>query len=157
MMSFHPKDDGLTHINIYSRANTDLGKALSNFSHLPIEHPKYGRFESIEGFWYWVSTGKQQDILRTFYGIMAKKEGLTYPKIHSDTFMDEIKEAIKLKIEQHPKLKQALIESTLPFTHYYYYGTIDNCKIVDQEKQQWLAEYFNELRNSYNQGELNDS
>lgn len=43
---FHPKTDGVDHINIYSRGRTPLGQALSNFAHTPFEHPKDGKFAS---------------------------------------------------------------------------------------------------------------
>ena len=34
---YKPKDDGITHINIYSQGKTQLGRFLSNFEPSPIE------------------------------------------------------------------------------------------------------------------------
>jgi len=31
----NPEEDGITHINIYSKGKTDLGRMLSNFAKLP--------------------------------------------------------------------------------------------------------------------------
>jgi hypothetical protein len=50
-----PEEDGVTHINIYSKGKTELGRWLTNFSYSPFNHPEYGKFLSMEGFWYWDS------------------------------------------------------------------------------------------------------
>ena len=47
-------DDGVTHINVYSKGTTALGRALSNFAHIPFMVVPNGRFESIEAYWYWL-------------------------------------------------------------------------------------------------------
>lgn len=54
---WNPDEDGVTHINIYSKGKTELGRWLTNFSYSPFNHPEYGKFLSMEGFWCWVSTG----------------------------------------------------------------------------------------------------
>jgi hypothetical protein len=54
-MDIKPSEDGVTHINVYSRGNTELGRLLSNFAHTPFSHPEFGEFASVEGFWYWLS------------------------------------------------------------------------------------------------------
>ena len=49
----HPRDDGVHHLNVYTKAVTVLGRWLSNFTHSPFTHPEYGgKFESMEGFYY---------------------------------------------------------------------------------------------------------
>lgn len=48
---FEPKNDGIDHINVYSGGATELGRLLTNFAHTPFEN-EYGKFESVEGFWY---------------------------------------------------------------------------------------------------------
>jgi hypothetical protein len=68
-----PKQDSVSHINIYSKAATQLGRMLSNFYHAAFEYGKYGYFESVEGFWYYYFTGQKHEHLRTLYGIAAKK------------------------------------------------------------------------------------
>ena len=49
--TFLPAEDGITHVNVYSRGLTTLGRWLSNFAHCPIE-TEDGPFASIEGYWY---------------------------------------------------------------------------------------------------------
>lgn len=146
-----PLDDGKTHINVYSKGETELGKLLSNFSNLPFDHPDYGRFESLEGFWYWIATGKMYDTLKICYGFQAKKEGKKYERVDDDNFENEIKFATQLKIEQSPYLKKLLTESTLPFVHYYYYGSMINPKVIEVSGNEWQIEYIELLRKKYQQ------
>jgi hypothetical protein len=47
-MDIKPSEDGVTHINVYSRGNTELGRLLSNFAHTPFSHPEFGEFASVE-------------------------------------------------------------------------------------------------------------
>lgn len=47
-------NDGIDHINIYSKARTALGRSLSNFAYSPIDLDTYGRFNSVEAFWYFL-------------------------------------------------------------------------------------------------------
>lgn len=144
-----PVNDGKDHINIYTKGSTQLGKALSNMSPFPFDHPIDGHFNTVEGYWYWLSTGKVSDVLRTCDGFNSKKLGRTLPRIKLDDFKEKIKEAIRLKIEQRPKLKLAFTESTLPFTHYYYYGTIDNPKIITPNDGEWIVTFLENLRTEY--------
>ena len=39
-----------------------------------------------------------------------------------------------------------LKESTLPLTHYYYYGSVDNAKIIADDNSKWFIEYLELLR-----------
>ena len=52
-MILTPQNDGITHINVYSKGKTTLGRWLTNFAHTPIDTID-GHFESIEGYWYWL-------------------------------------------------------------------------------------------------------
>ena len=47
-------NDGVDHINIYSKAKSALGRSLSNFAYSPIDSDTYGRFNSVEAFWYFL-------------------------------------------------------------------------------------------------------
>lgn len=69
----NPENDGIDHINIYSKGKTDLGRFLSNFAHTPISSSQFGNFESIEGLWYWLGTRNEK--LRNLHGFLAKKIG----------------------------------------------------------------------------------
>lgn len=131
--------DGITHINIYSKGETDLGRWLSNFSRTPFTCEE-GRFESIEGYWYWL--GSRDDRLRKLSGYPAKKLGKDLPRIvEVDNFESKIKKAIICKLKANPYILKALLESELPFAHYYVF-----CGYRKDAGFQWLVEFFEELR-----------
>lgn len=146
MFTYTPATDGIDHINVYSKGNTKLGRSLTNFSNIPFNHPEYGTFASVEGFWYWLGTGKVHDELRTLHGFEAKEVGRKLPKMEILNFEQEIKKAIFLKVEQCIPLREALKESKLPFTHYYYYGSQDNCKIITHDEAKWFVDYLEVVR-----------
>jgi len=137
MSIWHPSTEGIDHINIYSKSAVPLGRALSNFAHYKFKHETYGIFHSVEGFYYWLLTGKKHDELKELWGIEAKNVGMSFPKVHklNDSFKQEVQLAIGLKIMQNHYIKDLLMHSTLVFAHYYYFGEIKYCKVVDRYKQ----------------------
>ena len=144
-----PTKDGITHINIYSKASTKLGRALSNFAPLGFELPDHGKFESIEGYWYWLGTGCKHEKLRTLAGYGAKKYGKRLERVKVENFEEKIKVALRCKLETHTGLKKAFTESVLPFKHYYYYGEPANAKVVNVENCGWIVDYLHELRSEF--------
>lgn len=146
MPAYGPLTDGIDHINIYSKGRTILGRSLTNFAHCGFQHPDHGHFNSVEGFWYWLATGKQFDDLRTLSGFQAKEVGRKYPRIDIKNFKQEIKEALLCRLESDPRLKAQLAESDLPFTHYYYYGNPENCKVIAHDDALWLVNWWEKLR-----------
>lgn len=157
-IDFNVEEDGITHINIYSKGKTELGRLLSNFAHTPFKHPKYGHFSSVEGFWYWISTGKVNDTLRSIYGYQAKKAGLAVRETNAkngiqvevENFQGEIKKAILCKIEQNDRLKNMLKNCDLPLTHYYVWGEAGNQRVTYPFKYSWIHEYINDVRDYLN-------
>lgn len=143
----NPKDDGKTHINIYSKGRTPLGRMLSNFALYPIE-TEDGRFNTIEGYWYWLGCGEES--LRDLTGYEAKKIGSQ--KRHPDwkktaEFEQKILKAVRIKIETYPEIKKALLMSELPFTHYYEWeGTVKDATGSCRFLIDFIAVYRNELK-----------
>lgn len=137
-----PEEDGLTHINVYSKSTTRLGHLLSNFAHTPFYHPKHGRFSSMEAYYYWLSTGMQYDYLKDLYGFKAKREGKKYEVMRHPKFQELLQGAVKLKIVQNKEILELLIQNKLPLKHYYVYG---GTHVVDRtEENQWLLTAINE-------------
>jgi len=143
-----PNLDGSTHINIYSKASTELGRFLTNFalSSITIED---GNFKSIEGYWYWLGTHNEQ--LRTLYGFKAKQFGKSLTrviKLTEDVFRKKIQEACWIKLHSSQKYLTLFKNSSLPFTHYYVFGT----KVHDAGYE-WLIymwEYYRTyIKNGY--------
>lgn len=148
---FSPMTDGVDHVNIYSKAHTDLGQVLSNFALTPFNHPEFGQFNSVEGFWYWLATGMFDDKLRSLYGYQAKEHGKKLDRVQISNFKVQIKKAILLKVDQNDRVKEELKKCNLPFTHYYYYGNRDNAKVIVDDKNYWFVEWM-EMMRRYAQG-----
>lgn len=120
------KNDGLTHINIYSKGKTELGRRLSHFDKSPFLHPYFGPFQSMEGFWYYLKSGApyghvQDGIedLRQLHGLRAKQTGKLFKRNDTPFFRQDVLYANCQKILQNKTLRKMLCESNLPFTHYY--------------------------------------
>lgn len=145
MHKYTPLNEGVDHINMYSGSALPVGKALSNFATGNI-HTRHGRFMSMEGYWYWLSTGMRHEVLRHLSGLAAKKEGKSHEKVFVDDFELYIKEALTCKILTWSSIVGGLRRyPDLPIVHYYYYGEPDNCKIVELPEQQWMVDWINQL------------
>lgn len=117
-----PLLDGVTHINVYSRGQTALGRDLSNFATTPITLPNHGAFRCLEGYWHWLSTGCCHDAFRTVNGYHAKQLKKQHEKVPIDNFEAQFCAAIAAKLDQHPEITHQLCMCNLPLLHYYVYG-----------------------------------
>jgi ribosomal protein L25 (general stress protein Ctc) len=145
--------DGITHINIYSKGKTLLGRFLSNWYDWPINIPNWGNFRSIEGLIFYL--GSNDEHLRVLSGYDAKLYGNSVE--NTDTFLDQdefesiIREAIRIKILSHKTAKEELKRSTLPFKHYYVYKNkvvhakrkwdfiIDEIELIRKELKEYIC------------------
>ena len=139
--------DGIHHINIYSKGNTEIGRWLTNFSYSPIQ-TENGWFNSVEGYWYWLTT--LNDKLRDLHGFAAKKLGKESEQIVELTekqFKEKICKAIDLKLKTNPRWVAESVN--LPLQHYYDYGG----KRVYKKEYDWITEHIqtrvNQLRKYY--------
>jgi len=147
---FFPVNDGVDHINIYSKGTTELGRLLSNFAHTPFTC-EHGAFASVEAYWYWLRSPKaginNLAKLRTLHGFAAKKFGRTLvapdaDQIYvGDDFEALIKDAFREKLIAHPHIQIMLRDSALPLAHYYVFKGAP--KAAGHE---WQVEYWEELR-----------
>lgn len=156
-MKYDPKKDGVDHINMYSKAKTELGRKLTNFAHTPFEHPTLGHFESVEGLWYFLKTGRLYEKFRELHGFAAKKEGRRIFKGVgfgdndsqglSENFKNNIIEGIKAKFKDNPDILRELCLSSLPLAHYYYFGDDrSGYTIKTLEEYDWITEAIESLR-----------
>ena len=123
---FNPKEDGLTHINIYSKGITPLGRLLSNFAFTPFVSA-HGRFCSMEGYWFYLQSEPswERESLRLLSGHRAKEVGqrIRTKYLEDDIdFKKAIITAMYCKLIDNDSIVKMLQKSTLPFTHYYSYG-----------------------------------
>lgn len=169
-MIFNPIEDGITHINVYTKSNTDLGRKLTNlYSYYPKIELDLGKYLTLEGYWYTLKINslntsnidytKELEELKSLNGFYAKKLGTSIVKELMDKNMksdddyitDEFKTRFKIallkKIETVPNLKEDLKNCTLPLAHYYYYGDVNkNPKVIYLPQHQWMIDYIMELR-----------
>ena len=142
-ININPIDDGVTHINVYSKGKTEIGRFLSNFAYAPALTPD-GHFCSIEGYWYWLSC--KDDRLRELNGWEAKKLGRELGAsdwLEELEFKNKIKEAIKLKLKTYPSRLEQLKKINIPLAHYYVYGN----KVVNVPNSKWIIDFIEELKN----------
>lgn len=152
--------DGTTHINIYSKGETEIGRWSSNFALSPFTHPKHGKFKSVEGLWYYLQTGKEHEELRNLYGYQAKKVGRQIRDQNiwddiskTDEFKDDIIEGIRQKFREHPRMLRELCKTDgLPLEHYYTKnntkkdGTKQLVKINSNAEHHWVIQAVADIR-----------
>ena len=137
-----PAQDGNTHINIYSKGKTELGRFLTNFAHSPIT-TEDGLFTSVKGYWYWLSN--RDETMRTVSGWNAKKTGRTCPRttqLTEQEFQRKIREACWIKIHFYQHMLKLFKESTLPFTHYYVFSN----GFVKDAGYKWITDIWELFR-----------
>ena len=146
-----PKDDGISHINVYSKAQTELGRFLSNFSDCYVL-TKDGNFRTIEGYWYWL--GCKDERLRDTKGFESKKLGreLRAPDWNKDPeFEAKIAYAITVKILSSIDCRRLLIQSDpLPLFHYYCYGS----KVIMVKDGLWMINLIDHIRRELVEGKI---
>lgn len=148
-----PKLDGIEFINISTKGKTPLGRKLSHFVNIPLEHPKYGKFSSMEGFWYYIQLGSVSDTskeeLRRLHGYAAKSLGrqllekYKYSMFKMEGFRKEIYVANKLKIIQNKEILDLVLSNKLPYKLFYLdeYGNTRTTYSVS-----WLIKDFTHIQ-----------
>lgn len=145
--------DGTTHIRIHARGKTLLGRLLCNAAHTPFDHPVYGRFESLEGFWLWNRSGRVEEALedaQSVYGAVSviKTNQVLFSRVQRKGFRKEIAEALRFKIEQNPRLLELLRESNLKFLRYEVTDNGLYPTTVVIEEQAWFLKELTTYRMS---------
>lgn len=167
----NPKEDGKTHINVYSKGKTSLGRALTLMNNNKI-FTRHGEFVSFEAYYHFLkfyfayqldcSTSKFEDppyfvirdILmyekcqnakeRSYY---LKKNGLWKDMDFSKysrlpEFRERIYAAQLYRLKTNKWYKENFLLNDLPFLHYYIYSG----KVVLATNHQWVAEQLNYIR-----------
>ncbi len=154
-LDINPNKDGVDHINIYSNDKTELGRFLSNFTYSPFVHPQFGSFNSIEGFWWWLSTGKKYDEFRILHGLKARNRGRELPRVPYEQFEETIKRAIQLKIETKPDIRLKLALNKLPFKHYYVFNDSGKVVVRPVPNVYWQVKFIEDLAVGYRNTKVN--
>lgn len=112
---FDPKSDGKTHVNIFSRSKTQLGRLLSNFANTPFTYQGIS-YKSVEGCLYFHRTENKK--LINLHGSAAKKLGSQLEEKRVES-RELLKAWLYAKIFANPEIIELLLKNKLPFTHYY--------------------------------------
>ena len=160
ILPIHPDRDGIDFINIWFKGKTELGQMLSHFYNSPFEHPYFGPFNSMEGFWHFIQTIEKDNELsvpihynklRSLSGMAAKNYGksLTWHKV--DQFYEIIEAANYYKIEQNTKLYNMFVSSKLPFEMYFIKKSSGDADgqgeiVIKLENYRWLLNSFEKIR-----------
>lgn len=155
-----PAMDGVDHINIYSKGRTELGRLLTNFAHTPFVHPVYGKFESMEGFYYYLKSGGRPaceinhtlklERLRELHGFQAKEFGRKFDRVDMPRrqWYQILFTGLVEKVRQNQNVLEMLRESELPFVHYYLYGA----KVFAPPGHAWLTDGYTCIRENIRSG-----
>lgn len=157
-----PVNDGIDHINIYSRGKTKLGRFLTNMNDTPV-NTEHGEFKSAESYWHWLklhslSPSPKLEIFRTLssfesHQLSRKMMGVADDGIKSqisaivtsEVFRNHIKNMITNKIKDNPQFLSLFRDNKVPYTHYYYYGSIDYAKVIPLPQYDWIPQFLNDL------------
>lgn len=133
-----PTRDGVTHVNVYSKGKTRIGRFLSNFAHTPFVCDD-GAFDSVEGYWYWLKT--KDESLRTVHGFEAKVLGKSLPlceeQLEAEEFQSRIRAALDAKFKAYGKALIELRQINLPLAHYYVFG-----RSIKDAGYKWILEHI---------------
>ncbi len=138
--------DGLDHVNIYSKGETELGRFLSNFTYTPIDLAE-GKFNSIEGYWHYLglpASCKERERLKSASGPAARTLGRKLKEKYGteklDDFQDRIRNAVRVKLTTYTDWKDDRLV-LFPLEHYY----VSNGKKIDQSSSfRWFTKVVRE-------------
>lgn len=153
-----PKEDGINHINIYSKGKTPIGRFLSNFADCNVE-TEDGPFRTIEGYWYWLSASELYndksilEQLRTTNGWESKQLGRKLRAadwVKTPWFYEKILRAIATKVQTPWCVEQLIKTGQLPFFHYY----VVNGKVAMPKDGLWMVQFIQEFRDELVRGSV---
>ncbi len=116
--NFYAENDGIDHINIFSRGKTELGRILSNFAETPFSYDGID-YNSVEGALFYYRTGDKRFI--NLYGSEAKILGESLKAARKEK-PELIRKWLWAKLNFNPGIKEKLLNNFLPFSHYYIFG-----------------------------------
>lgn len=164
-VDYHTEDDGVTHINVYSGAKTELGRFWSNFSCTNTQTP-HGWFSSLEGYYHYLkiirSLAQVPDVpsdlnistelekLKKLSGKPAQQAGRELRKkmagfgiytidVPDDWFNTNFKEALVNKLNYNNEMRDKTLSNELPYLHYYVMGK----NVYYKPHFSWLTEQIN--------------
>jgi len=155
---FKPENDGIDHINVFSKSRSKLGRMLSNFAHTPFTLDG-NKFESVESWWYWTKMNNinktvlfpifSDEQLGEIRSLIGKEAKLYFRELYKDDSSSfnaepfELKRTYLQKLEENPDVKKELMENKLPIDHYYMMFD----KKISAASSMWTAKLWEEIVN----------
>lgn len=146
----HLGEDGVDHINISNQAKTELGQSLSQDVFIEFEHPIFGKFNTLTGFWYYISSTDRKNECRTLNSNKLRRmfKDVKLPSIKN--FRAIILEAYWLKITQNEAIQHELLNTELPLDCYFI--TANGTVRTRPKNHRWLLQGLNDMRNALKKG-----
>jgi len=150
-VEYYPRGDGDTHINVYSKGKTELGRWLTNFTYETVLTP-YGMMNSMESYYHYLKIQRaliESNMLRVpkpieramvnltnLHGRAAQEAGrsarkllrsygITLNDVPNAWFNEQFMLGLEYKLRKSPD-KLALLQDELAdgkvLLHYYTYG-----------------------------------
>lgn len=138
-------EDGVTHINIWENAITDLGQALAHSTRFSFKHPVFGRFNNMESFWHYLRSEERDDRIRVMSGRALKSFATKLTPRRITNFRALIMDANWQKVRQYPEISDAMRDSTMNFDCYYVYRRKNGIRIRPTFAH-WMIKGFEEIR-----------
>ena len=150
----NPNNDGITHINVFNTAATNLGRRLA-LGNSYFVHPKLGSFNCLDAFSLLLNSKQPNDRFR--YITYREARGIIN-KIRNHRkcagYVGMMKDGYRHFILNNPELYKEFVESTLPFDSYQIMKA--SGLVVRTHKANWLVDLLEELRVEFRTGKKPD-
>lgn len=150
----NPNNDGITHINVFDTAATNLGKRLS-LGNSYFVHPKLGSFNCLDAFSLLLNSKQPNDRFR-FITFREAKAIIAKIRNHRKCvgYVGMMKDGYRHFILNNPELYKEFVESTLPFDSYQILKA--SGLVARTHKANWLVDLLEELRIEFKTGKKPD-
>lgn len=150
----NPNNDGITHINVFNTAATNLGRRLA-LGNSYFVHPKLGSFNCLDAFSLLLNSKQPNDRFR--YITFREARGIIN-KIRNHRkcagYVGMMKDGYRHFILNNPELYKEFVESTLPFDSYQIMKA--SGLVARTHKANWLVDLLEELRVEFRTGKKPD-
>lgn len=140
-----PTIDGETCINTHHRdAKTVLGKAMAIEALAPFDHPELGRFSSVAALSVFITIQDPDQSVRSLHDNKpyAYLRNNNCRQTFFDTYDMVMADALWIKVNTQPGLKELLLGNDLPIRHYYVnHGDTP----VDTRESRWIVPAYMEI------------
>lgn len=165
-VDYNTQDDGVTHINVYSRAETELGRWLSNFTAGEVVSEVGGKFASMEALYHYLKifrtytlnrmnvhqdvvekleelktkSGREAQVLGRDIKQLVRKKGVYTYEVPDEEFERIFTNALVHKLKSNEEMLEKLkdeVSDGKPLLHYYVLG---KNTLIHKKHFDWLPD-----------------